>query len=105
MRFDDLTNLTRDQVPWSQSQLHNCKAAITTVKLLSLLQRHSNSRTAGTRYEGPGEGPGMHTWYLHYWMSKETVGEPGTVLDLQRESAQLKVENTALRKQLENRCA
>ncbi|MCE3049879.1 hypothetical protein HAX54_046033 [Datura stramonium] len=38
-------------------------------------------------------------------MSKETVGEPGAVLDLQRENPQLKVENTALRNQLENRRA
>ncbi|MCD7461848.1 hypothetical protein HAX54_047237 [Datura stramonium] len=38
-------------------------------------------------------------------MSKETVGEPGAVLDLQCENAQLKVENTSLRKQLENRRA
>ncbi|MCD7470194.1 hypothetical protein HAX54_009874, partial [Datura stramonium] len=34
--------------------------------------------------------------------SKETIGEPGVVLDLQRENAQLKTENTALRKQLED---
>ncbi|MCD7466258.1 hypothetical protein HAX54_002806 [Datura stramonium] len=33
--------------------------------------------------------------------SKKTVGEPGVVLDLQCENAQLKVEYTALKKQLE----